>query len=35
MSNVRIVDCKLDGMTIDGIEVAEMMAAYKQGKPRQ
>ncbi|MDD5676923.1 MAG: pentapeptide repeat-containing protein [Kiritimatiellae bacterium] len=30
MSNVRIVECNIDGMTIDGIQVAYMMAAYRE-----
>ena len=32
LSNVRITECNMAGMTIDGIPVAEMMAAYKQRK---
>jgi len=30
LSNVQIKDCNTDGMTIDGIPVADMMAAYKK-----
>ena len=30
LSNVRIVDCDTTNMTIDGIPVADMMAAYRQ-----
>ena len=29
LSNVRIVDCNMDGMTIDGIPVVEMLKAYR------
>lgn len=32
LSNVRISDCDMAGMTIDGIPVADMIAAYKQQK---
>ena len=32
MSNVRIVECNTDGMTIDGIQVADMMTAYRERK---
>lgn len=32
MSNVRIVECNTDGMTIDGIQVTDMMAAYRERK---
>jgi uncharacterized protein YjbI with pentapeptide repeats len=28
MSNVQLVDCKIDGMTINGIALADLMAAY-------
>ena len=30
LSNVRIADCDLTGMTIDGIPVTDLIAAYKQ-----
>ena len=30
LSNVRIEDCDLKGMTIDGIPVTDMIAAYRQ-----
>lgn len=30
LSNVRIVACDTTGMTIDGIPVADMLAAYRQ-----
>lgn len=30
LSNVRLVECDTTGMTIDGIPVADMMAAYRQ-----
>jgi uncharacterized protein YjbI with pentapeptide repeats len=32
MSNVRIIDCQIQGMTIDGILVTDLLDAYK--KPR-
>jgi uncharacterized protein (TIGR02246 family) len=32
MSNVKIVNCQMDGMTIDGIPVADLIAAYKNQK---
>jgi uncharacterized protein YjbI with pentapeptide repeats len=32
LSNVRITDCNLSGMTIDGIAVSDMIAAYKLQK---
>jgi uncharacterized protein YjbI with pentapeptide repeats len=32
LSNARIVECDTTGMTIDGIPVADMMAAYRQRK---
>jgi uncharacterized protein YjbI with pentapeptide repeats len=32
MSNVRILECDTTGMTIDGIPVADMMAAYRERK---
>jgi uncharacterized protein YjbI with pentapeptide repeats len=34
LSNVRIVDCDLTGMTIDGILVTDMIAAYRQREKR-
>lgn len=30
LSNVKIVDCNMEGMTIDGVLVTEMIAAYKK-----
>jgi len=30
LSNVRITDCNLSGMTIDGVPVSEAIAAYKK-----
>jgi uncharacterized protein YjbI with pentapeptide repeats len=30
LSNVSIVDCNISGMTIDGVLVTEMMAAYNR-----
>jgi uncharacterized protein YjbI with pentapeptide repeats len=30
LSNVQIMNCNLDGMTIDGIEVTEMLEAYRK-----
>lgn len=32
LSGVKVVDCNLEGMTIDGVSVTEMMAAYKRQK---
>jgi RNA polymerase sigma-70 factor (ECF subfamily) len=32
LSNVQIVDCNLKGMTIDGVLVTDLLAAYKHGK---
>ena len=32
LSNLAIQDCLLVGMTIDGVSVPEMMAAYKAAK---
>jgi uncharacterized protein YjbI with pentapeptide repeats len=32
LSNVKIESCKVEGMTIDGVAVADMLAAYKAGK---
>ena len=34
LSNVRIEDCDLTGMTIDGIPVTDMIAAYRQREKR-
>ena len=31
MSNVRITDCNFDGMTIEGVLVSELFAAYRRG----
>jgi uncharacterized protein YjbI with pentapeptide repeats len=30
MSNVKLIDCKVEGMTIDGVLVTDLIAAYKQ-----
>jgi hypothetical protein len=30
LSGVKITDCKIDGMTIEGIFVTELMAAYRK-----
>ena len=32
LSNVKIVNCNVEGMTIDGVPVTKLMAAYKQKK---
>ena len=32
LSNVKILNCNLEGMTIDGVLVTEMIAAYKKQK---
>jgi uncharacterized protein YjbI with pentapeptide repeats len=32
LSNVKIVDCNLQGMTIDGVPVTAMIAAYKKAR---
>ena len=32
MSNVKIIDCSITGMTIDGIPVTDMLAAYKKNR---
>jgi hypothetical protein len=32
LSNVRILECDTTGMTIDGISVTDMVAAYKSLK---
>jgi len=32
LRNVVIADCLVDGMTIEGVSVAEMMAAYRASK---
>jgi uncharacterized protein YjbI with pentapeptide repeats len=32
LSNVKIIDCNLQGMTIDGVLVTDLIAAYKNGK---
>ena len=34
LSNVRIEDCDLKGMTIDGIPVTDLIAAYRQREKR-
>jgi uncharacterized protein YjbI with pentapeptide repeats len=33
LSNVKLIDCKVDGMTIDGVLVTDLIAAYKKAKP--
>jgi uncharacterized protein YjbI with pentapeptide repeats len=35
MSNVKIIDCNIKGMTIDGILVTDMIKAYRKLKPRK
>jgi RNA polymerase sigma-70 factor (ECF subfamily) len=32
LSNVQIIDCNLKGMTIDGVLVTDLLAAYKHAK---
>ena len=32
LSNVKIIDCDLHGMTIDGVLVTDLIAAYKKGR---
>lgn len=32
LSGVKLLDCKVEGMTIDGVLVTEMIAAYKNQK---
>ena len=32
LSNVKIIDCNMEGMSIDGVLVTEMIAAYKKQK---
>ena len=32
LSNVKIVDCDMRGMTIDGVLVTDLLTAYKQSK---
>lgn len=32
MSNVKIIDCNIEGMTIDGIGVTDMIKAYRKLK---
>jgi hypothetical protein len=32
MSNVKIIDCNIEGMTIDGIRVTDMIKAYRKLK---
>jgi hypothetical protein len=34
LRGVSIVDCLMDGMTIDGIAVADMVAAYRSHKSK-
>ena len=33
LSNVKLIDCQMDGMTIDGILVSDLLSAYQQRKP--
>ena len=33
LSNVKIIDCNVDGMTIDGVLVTDLIAAYKKARP--
>ena len=35
MSNVQIVDCNVEGMTIDGVPLADLIAAYQQQEKRK
>jgi uncharacterized protein YjbI with pentapeptide repeats len=35
MSNVKVIDCNIEGMTIDGIRVTDMIGAYKELKARK
>lgn len=35
MSNVKIIDCNIEGMTIDEIGVTDMIRAYKELKARK
>ena len=32
LSGVKITDCNREGMTIDGVRVADLLAAYRAGK---
>ena len=32
LSNVRIIDCNLEGMTVDGVLLTDLIAAYKAQK---
>ena len=32
LSNVQIIDCNIEGMTIDGVLVSEMIAAYEKSE---
>jgi uncharacterized protein YjbI with pentapeptide repeats len=32
LSHVKIIDCNLEGMTIDGVLVTDLLAAYKNAK---
>jgi RNA polymerase sigma-70 factor (ECF subfamily) len=32
MSNVKLIDCDMRGMTIDGVLVTDLIAAYKKGR---
>lgn len=32
MTNVKLIDCQMDGMTIDGIRVSDLLEAYQQQK---
>ena len=32
MSNVKLIDCNVKGMTIDGVLVTDLIAAYKNAR---
>ena len=32
LTNVKLIDCNTDGMTIDGVSVSELLEMYKQKK---
>jgi uncharacterized protein YjbI with pentapeptide repeats len=32
LSNVKIIDCNIDGMSIDGVLVTDLIAAYKKAR---
>ena len=29
LSNVRIIDCKIEGMSVDGISIAKLLKVYR------